>query len=127
MPKVDTPILTKPISAKRRYGMRTMALSEQDPQIKALIPDETIREKALVEGLTLDRIMGVFLDGYADRPCMGERAYRVVEEESTKKKVRQYLPLYQTITYRESHCHGLADSRSISCNTRRLCDDHWIF
>ena len=93
----------KPISPKKRYALRTIELSKRDPQIGELTPDNEVREKALEEGLTLDRIMGVFLDGYEDRPAMGERSYEVVEDQETKKKIRKYLPAYSTITYGEFH------------------------
>jgi len=83
--------------------LRTIELSKKDPQIGELIPDNEVREEALEEGLTLDRIMGVFLDGYEDRPAMGERSYEVVEDQETKKKIRKYLPAYSTITYGEFH------------------------
>jgi len=93
----------KPISPKKRYALRTIELSKKDPQIGQLTPDNEVREKALKEGLTLDRIMGVFLEGYAARPAMGERSYEVVEDPESKKKIRKYLPAYSTITYGELH------------------------
>ena len=93
----------KPISKRRRYGMRLSELSKTDPQLGQLIPNNDIREKALEEGLPLDRVMGVFFDGYADRPAMGERSYEVVKDEETGKTIRKYLPAYTTITYKEFH------------------------
>lgn len=83
--------------------MRTMALSEADPQISALVPDEKVRDLALEEGLTLDRVMSVFFDGYADRPAMGERDYEVSLDPNTNQNERHYLPSYNTITYGDFH------------------------
>ncbi|MFT4568405.1 MAG: fatty acid CoA ligase FadD9 [Saprospiraceae bacterium] len=98
MPKVE-----KPLSPKRRYGTRVMELSRRDPEIGQLIPDNDVREKALEKNLTLDRVMGVFLDGYGERPAMGERSYRVEEDPISGKNIRNYLPSYNTSTYREFH------------------------
>ena len=97
------PEVNKPISAKRRYGMRVMELSAKDEQISQLIPDNSIREKAMEAGFTLDRVVGTFLDGYADRPALGERTYKVIKDLQSNKKIRKYLPSYSTISYQEFH------------------------
>ena len=97
------PTIDKPVSPKRRYGMRTMELSRKDPQIGGLMPDDAVWEKAIEEGLPVDRVVGVFLDGYAERPALGQRTYEVVQDPERKESVRQYLPSYTTITYGELH------------------------
>jgi len=101
--KQDMTKVDKPISPKKKYALRLIELSKKDSQIGQLMPADEVREKALEEGLTLDRIIGVFLEGYAARPAMGERSYEVVEYAISKKKIRNYLPAYSTITYGEFH------------------------
>lgn len=93
----------KPLSQEHRYAMRLMQLSKIDTQIGQLIPNNELREKALNQELTLDRIMGIFLDGYADRPALGERRYEVSRDAKTNKNIRKYLPAYKTISYNDFH------------------------
>lgn len=95
--------IEKQISPKRRYGMRTMELSKVDQQLGQLIPDNTIRERALVDGLTLDQIISIYLEGYAERPALGERSYEVVEDTDSKKSIRRYMSDFKTISYGELH------------------------
>ena len=83
--------------------MRVMELSQRDHELANLIPDNEVREKALEEGLRLDRIMSIFLNGYADRPAMGARSYHIKEDPNSKKKTREYLPSYDMISYGEFH------------------------
>jgi len=97
------PEVTKLISPKRRYGMRVMELSKKDDQLGQLFPNNSIREKALEGKLPLDQVIGVFLDGYAERPALGNRSYEVVQDPRSNKKIRQYLPAYTCITYGEFH------------------------
>ncbi len=92
----------KEMSPKRRYATRLVKLSENDEQIGRLIPDVSIREKALVEGLSYDKVIGVFLDGYPNRPALGERAYEIVADEEGLS-AKKYLPAFSTITYDKFH------------------------
>ena len=91
--------LEKPISPKKRYALRLVELGKKDPQIGALYPDKTLIKKAREKELSLGQVMDVFLEGYKDRPALGERSYEVITEASTKKTVRNYLPAYTTISY----------------------------
>ncbi len=93
----------KPISPKKKYVLRLLEFCKNDQQIGALMPEEAIREKALAAGLPLDQTIGVFLDGYAARPALGERTYEVSEDPESKEPYRKYLPAYHTITYGEFH------------------------
>ena len=97
------PETKQPLSPKKKYGRRLMAMTKSDPQIGKLIPDKTIRESALDAGLTLDRLIGRYLDGYADRPALGERTYELVEDSASKQKVRSYQPSYTMTSYGEFH------------------------
>ncbi len=101
MPDVVNP--AKPLTPRRRYGKRLAALSKSDSQLAGLFPDSDLREKAIKEGTTVERVIGILLDGYADRPAMGERRYEVLVDKGSNKQVRKYLPSYETITYGELH------------------------
>jgi len=89
---------TKKISEKKRYVLRMLDMVETDPQIKQLTPNPAVRAAICAEP-TLERMIDAALTGYADRPALGNRAYKIVKEGG--KNVRQYLPSYATITYKE--------------------------
>ena len=91
----------KPISPGKRYVLRVLDLAKKDPQIGALMPKETVWEAMAVEGLTQDRVIDALLDGYAERPALGERSYKIHKSEETSEKTRQYLLAFNTLTYRE--------------------------
>ena len=92
---------TKPISPKKRYALRLVELAKQDPQVGALYPDKSLFEKAKEKDLPLDRTMDLFLEGYSDRPALGERQYDVITDESTGETQRKYQAAYSTITYNQ--------------------------
>lgn len=115
MPQHDTPL-----SPEHRYAMRLMQMSKKDPQVGQLIPNNDLREKAMEDGLTLDRVMGVFLDGYTDRPALGERSYEHNQDPITGKRVRNYLPDFKTTSYGEFHDRIKAISMAWRTNEKCL-------
>ena len=64
----------KPISDKKRYILRLLELAKNDAQLGALMPNEKIRDAACLPNLTLDKVAATFLDGYSERPALGQRA-----------------------------------------------------
>ena len=56
----------KEMSPKRRYATRLIELSENDEQIGELKPDDSIRQKAIANGSSFDKVIGAFLDGYSN-------------------------------------------------------------
>ena len=91
---------TKPISPKKRYALRLVELAKQDPQVGALYPDKSLFEKAKESDLTLDRTIDVFLEGYGDRPALGQRSYDIITD-AQGASCRSYQSSYTTITYNE--------------------------
>lgn len=86
-------------AAKKRYVQRLLALSKEDVQIGALFPDKSILPKAQEKDCSLGQVMDIFLEGYGDRPALGERSYEVATAPMSGKKIRKYLPAYTTISY----------------------------
>lgn len=91
----------KRISPAKRYILRLMDLAQRDRYIGDRMPELSIWDAATKEGLSQDKVIDTFLDGYAERPALGERAYEIQTNETTREKVRQYLPDFDTVTYRE--------------------------
>ena len=92
----------KEMSPKRRYATRLIELSENDAQIGELMPDDSIRQNAIANGSSFDKVIGAFLDGYSNRPALGERAYEVIADDSGRK-VKNFLPAFNTVTYDGLH------------------------
>lgn len=93
----------EPINPSKRYVSRLLTLAENDPQIGALMPIPGVRENACKPGLTCDKVIAAFLDGYADRPALGERAYEVIHSKKEGRNERSYKSNFKTITYLELH------------------------
>ncbi len=100
------------ISPGKRYVLRVLELAETDPEIKQLMPDSTVGERARTPELSVDRAIDTLLEGYAERPALGERKYQIELDEETGSSVRNYLPEYHMVSYRElqSRIHALANT-----------------
>jgi fatty acid CoA ligase FadD9 len=67
------------------------------------MPEPSVDEALRADGATLERSIGAILDGYADRPALGERQYRVVTDPVSGQSVRRLDSAYVTFTYGELH------------------------
>lgn len=83
-----------------RAARRVLALAEDDAQLQGIMPDQAVIAEIVRRDQTLAGIVDVMLDGYADRPALGERVYDVVADESGRQ-VRRLRPEFETVTYGE--------------------------
>jgi fatty acid CoA ligase FadD9 len=104
------------ISPKKRYFLRMQDLVKQDPQIKQLMPSESIRDAIFQPGLSYDRLIQTALDGYAERPALGERDYAIARDNATGQNLRKLLPSFSTITYAELHTRVQGLANAWRCN-----------
>jgi fatty acid CoA ligase FadD9 len=84
---------------EERLERRIADLVSTDPQFAAAAPSETVSAAADAEGLQLPQIVQTVLQGYADRPAIGERAVEFVTDPQTGRTNAQLLPRFDTITY----------------------------
>ncbi|MFI5953227.1 thioester reductase domain-containing protein [Cryptosporangium sp. NPDC051539] len=77
------------------YARRVQELARDDRQLQALAPDAAVLADLNAPDQSLERIVTTLLDGYAERPALGERSYEVVHG------ARRYLPEFDTLTYAE--------------------------
>lgn len=91
-----------------RLARRIADLFATDPQFAAAVPDETVAAAVEEHAAHLPDVMRTVLDGYADRPALGRRAVRFVED-ATGRTVAELLPHFETITYAElaHRIHGV--------------------
>jgi fatty acid CoA ligase FadD9 len=76
-------------------------LGETDRQFAAARPDPTVSEAATAPDLRLPEVVGTVLDGYADRPALGQRAVDFVADPATGRTTLRLRPEFETITYRD--------------------------
>ncbi|MCX2932902.1 carboxylic acid reductase [Mycobacterium sp. CVI_P3] len=83
-----------------RFEQRVAHLYANDPQFAAAAPDPVVTAAA-TQAAELAGVIKTVLDGYADRPALGQRAVRFVEDPQTHRTVAELVPEFETITYRQ--------------------------
>jgi fatty acid CoA ligase FadD9 len=99
-----------------QVARRVEDLSANDPQFAAARPDPAVAAALELPGLRLPQIVQTVLEGYAERPALGQRAVKFVKDPKTGRTSLEVLPHFETITYRE-----LGDR--VGAVTRALTDD----
>ncbi|GAC1645369.1 MAG: hypothetical protein NVS4B6_18780 [Mycobacterium sp.] len=85
----------------QRLARRISDLYTTDQQFAAARPSETVAHTLENPDLGLPQIVQTVIDGYADRPALGQRAVDFVTDASTGRTSAELLPRFDTITYRE--------------------------
>ncbi|MFZ0905403.1 MAG: carboxylic acid reductase, partial [Mycobacterium sp.] len=80
---------------------RVEDLSANDPQFAAAKPSPAVAAALALPGLRLPQLVQTALEGYADRPALGQRAVEFVMDPKTGRTSLEVLPHFETITYRE--------------------------
>jgi fatty acid CoA ligase FadD9 len=86
---------------EERLARRISELTATDPQFAAARPSETVAQAIEAPELRLPQIVQTVIDGYADRPALGQRALRFIADPATGRTSAELLPRFDTITYRE--------------------------
>src|ERR1700722_4562960 len=94
----DTPVVD---GGSNQVTRRVEDLSANDPQFAAAKPSPTVAAALELPGLRLAQIVHTALEGYADRPALGQRAVEFVKDPKTGRTSLEVLPYFETITYRE--------------------------
>lgn len=79
---------------------RIQNLYASDPQFAAARPDEAVSAAIERPGLRLPQLVQTVMDGYANRPALGQRAVQLVKDPDTGRTTAELLPRFETITYR---------------------------
>ena len=87
-------------AAEEQQALRVAELAATDPQFAAAQPDPAV--VADVEAQTkLAPIVRAVLDGYADRPALGQRAVEFVADPASGRTIAQLQPRFDTVSYGE--------------------------
>jgi fatty acid CoA ligase FadD9 len=84
-----------------QVARRVEDLSANDPQFAAAKPSPAVAAALELPELRLPQIVHTALEGYADRPALGQRAVEFVKDPKTGRTSLEVLPYFETITYRE--------------------------
>src|SRR5574340_959375 len=93
--------MTTATSRDERLTRRIENLYTTDPQFRAATPSPEVTVAAHRPGLRLSEVVDTYLEGYADRPALGQRARELTRDPATGRTTTTLLPSFETITYRE--------------------------
>lgn len=80
---------------------RIANLYSSDPEFAAAKPIPAITAVAEQPGLLPAEIMRTVIEGYSDRPALGQRAVEIVTDPRNGRRTLQLLPELETITYKD--------------------------
>ncbi|MDR2188136.1 MAG: thioester reductase domain-containing protein [Azonexus sp.] len=80
---------------------RIKELAASDEQFRAALPNPMVNEAKLKPELGLAQIMATCMEGYANRPALGQRATELVTDPATGRAIRRLLKCYETLSYAE--------------------------
>ena len=94
-----------------RRQSRFEKLTSSDAQLIAAQPDPAVSAVLEDPGLLLTDVIRTVMDGYADRPALGQRAIAFVTD-ADGRTVAELQPHFETLTYRETwtRVRALADA-----------------
>src|SRR6201999_1523561 len=83
-----------------RVARRRERLYAEDEQFRITKPDEDIAASTRVRGQRIAEVMAKVLQGYTDRPALGQRVREIVTDGSGRSTLR-FLPRFETVSYAE--------------------------
>jgi fatty acid CoA ligase FadD9 len=85
---------------EERLERRSADLYATDQQFARAVPDDNISAAIEQSDLRLPQLVQTILDGYSDRPALGQRAVDFVTDAAGRTDI-DLLPRFETITYGE--------------------------
>jgi fatty acid CoA ligase FadD9 len=86
---------------EERLARRVADLYASDEQFFRARPDQVITEVIDQPAMGLSQIVRTVMEGYADRPALGQRAVEFVQDPQTGRTSVELLSRFETVTYRE--------------------------
>ncbi len=86
---------------EERLARRIADLYATDPQFADARPIEAVSAAVERPGLRLQQIVRTVMEGYAERPALGQRAVRFVTDPASSRTSLELLPQFETVTYSE--------------------------
>jgi fatty acid CoA ligase FadD9 len=95
-----TPAVDAEHEREQRVAARLADLLANDAEFRAAQPSAHIQAAIAQAGLPLSHILATVMEGYADRPALGQRAHELIADPATGRRTRRLLPRFETLTYR---------------------------
>src|ERR1700693_3563081 len=86
---------------EERLARRVADLYATDQQFADARPSEAIIAAIDQPGLRLPQLVRTVMEGYADRPALGQRAVQFIKDAETGRTSLGLLPRFETVSYRE--------------------------
>lgn len=77
---------------EKQLARRVDDLTANDPQFAAAKPDPAVAAALAQPGLRLPQIIQTALDGYAERPALGQRVAEFTKDPKTGRTSMELLP-----------------------------------
>src|SRR5580658_8005143 len=92
-----------PTSDTRRQpsAERLERLRAEDAQFRNSSPLDVVSAAKRQPGLRIAQVVQIVMEGYADRPALGQRARELVTDRVSGRRTSRLLPRFDTMTYRE--------------------------
>ncbi|HEX4376170.1 MAG TPA: carboxylic acid reductase [Steroidobacteraceae bacterium] len=91
----------QPQDTPQSKAARIENLSREDAQFRASFALDSVIKAKRQPGLRLAQVVELVMEGYADRPALGQRSRSLVTDPATGRKTLQLLPHFDTISYRD--------------------------
>src|SRR6476660_8674555 len=112
---------TSATAREARRQSRFEKLSSSDTQFIAAQPDAAVTAGLDDPGMLLTDVIRTVMDGYADRPALGQRAVEFVTD-ANGRTVAELQPRFDTLTYRETWTRVRAFANALADNPVRPGD-----
>src|SRR6185312_11108552 len=109
---------TSATAREARRQSRFEKLSSSDTQFIAAQPDPAVTDGIDTPGMLLADVIRTVMDGYADRPALGQRAVEFVTD-ANGRTVAALQPRFDTLTYRETWVRVRALAEALADNPVR--------
>jgi fatty acid CoA ligase FadD9 len=113
--------LTEPLEQtpqQQRMVRRIDRLRAEDPRFRDAYPLEAIVAAKRQPGLRLAQVVQIVMEGYGDRPALGQRARELATDPSGRRTLR-LLPRFDTVTYRDLWARSRAVASEYHHDARR--------
>jgi fatty acid CoA ligase FadD9 len=107
---------------EERFARRISDLYATDQQFTDAQSSESVMRAIESPELRLPEIVATVLDGYADRPALGQRSVQFVTDPATGRTSAELLAGFDTITYRELSDRVVAVAAGLTQNPVRPDD-----
>ena len=112
---------TSATAREARRQSRFEKLASSDAQLVAAQPDPAVTASLDTPGMLLTDVIRTVMDGYADRPALGQRAVEFVTD-ANGRTVAELQPRFDTVTYRETWARVCALADALADNPVRPGD-----